>query len=30
MLKDAIQGWLEVGSENEELEADKQLIELSL
>jgi predicted RNase H-like HicB family nuclease len=30
MLKDAIQGWLEVASQQEELEPDKQLIELSL
>ncbi len=30
MLKDAIQGWLEVASQQEELEPDKQLIEISL
>ncbi|MBD1842097.1 type II toxin-antitoxin system HicB family antitoxin [Cyanobacteria bacterium FACHB-63] len=30
MLKDAIQGWLEVASEREELEPEKQLIEFSV
>ncbi|NJR60511.1 MAG: hypothetical protein HC769_17745 [Cyanobacteria bacterium CRU_2_1] len=30
MLIDAIQGWLEVASQQEEFEPDKQLIELSL
>ena len=30
MLKDAVQGWLEVASEENELEPEKQLIELSL
>lgn len=30
MLQDAIQGWLEVASERDELEPEKQLIELSL
>lgn len=30
MLKDAVQGWLEVASQHEDLEPEKQLIELSL
>jgi predicted RNase H-like HicB family nuclease len=30
MLADAIQGWLEVASEREEIEPEKQLVELSL
>ena len=30
MLEDAIQGWLEVASEQEEIEPEKELIELSL
>lgn len=30
MLQDAIQGWLEVASEREELDPEKQLVELSL
>ena len=30
MLKDAIQGWLEVAESKEELEPEKHLIELSL
>ena len=30
MLGDAIQGWLEVASEQEEITPEKQLIELSL
>ena len=30
MLEDAVQGWLEVASEENELEPEKQLIELSL
>jgi hypothetical protein len=30
MLKDAVQGWLEVASQQEEIEPEKQLIELSL
>jgi predicted RNase H-like HicB family nuclease len=30
MLAEAIQGWLEVASEREEIEPEKQLVELSL
>ncbi len=30
MLKDAIQGWLEVASQHEQVEPEQQLIELSL
>jgi predicted RNase H-like HicB family nuclease len=30
MLKDAVQGWLEVASQQNELAPEKQLIELSL
>ena len=30
MLEDAVQGWLEVASEREEIEPEKKLIELSL
>jgi predicted RNase H-like HicB family nuclease len=30
MLEDAVQGWLEVAGQEEEIEADKQSIELSL
>ncbi|MDQ2097787.1 MAG: type II toxin-antitoxin system HicB family antitoxin [Tychonema bourrellyi B0820] len=30
MLEDAVQGWLEVASQQNELAPDKQLIELSL
>lgn len=30
MLEDAIQGWLEVATEIEEIEPEKQLIELTL
>jgi hypothetical protein len=30
MLEDAVQGWLEVASEQQELTPEKQLIELSL
>ncbi len=30
MLKDAIQGWLEVASQQEEIESKKQIIELCL
>jgi predicted RNase H-like HicB family nuclease len=30
MLEDAVQGWLEVAGHKEEIEADKQSIELSL
>ncbi|MGB7414028.1 MAG: type II toxin-antitoxin system HicB family antitoxin [Thermosynechococcaceae cyanobacterium] len=30
MLKDAVEGWLEVASEQENPEPEKQLIELSL
>jgi predicted RNase H-like HicB family nuclease len=30
MLKDAIQGWLEVAGERKEAEPEKQLVEISL
>jgi hypothetical protein len=30
MLEDAIQGWLEVASQKQELEPEKRLIELSV
>jgi hypothetical protein len=30
MLQDAVQGWLEVASQETEIEAEKELIELSL
>ncbi|MBC7972102.1 MAG: type II toxin-antitoxin system HicB family antitoxin [Verrucomicrobia bacterium] len=30
MLEDAVQGWLDVASQQEEVEPEKQLIELSL
>jgi predicted RNase H-like HicB family nuclease len=30
MLEDAVQGWLEVSGEREEVEPEKQLVELSL
>jgi predicted RNase H-like HicB family nuclease len=30
MLKDAIQGWLEVAGERKETEPEKQLVEISL
>ncbi|MGL5834325.1 MAG: type II toxin-antitoxin system HicB family antitoxin [Waterburya sp.] len=30
MLEDAVQGWLEVATEIEEIEPEKQLIELTL
>ncbi len=30
MLQEAIQAWLEVAGENEDLEPEKQLVELSL
>lgn len=30
MLQDAITGWLEVASEQEEIEPEKQVVELSL
>lgn len=30
MLKDAVEGWLEVASQQEEIEPEKQLIDLSL
>jgi hypothetical protein len=30
MLEDAVEGWLEVASQQQELEPEKQLIELSL
>jgi predicted RNase H-like HicB family nuclease len=30
MLQDAVQAWLEVTSENQDLETDKQLVELSI
>jgi hypothetical protein len=30
MLQEAVQAWLEVASENQNLEKDKQLVELSL
>jgi len=30
MLQDAVQGWLEVASQETEIEAEKELVELSL
>jgi predicted RNase H-like HicB family nuclease len=30
MLEDAVQGWLEVASERQEIDPEKQLVELSL
>jgi hypothetical protein len=30
MLRDAVEGWLEVASEQEKPEAEKQIVELSL
>ena len=30
MLEDAVQAWLEVASENQNLDTEKQLVELSL
>ncbi|ACK65525.1 protein of unknown function UPF0150 [Rippkaea orientalis PCC 8801] len=30
MLKDAVEGWLDVASEQEQLETEKQIVELSL
>ena len=30
MLENAVEGWLEVASEQEDIEPEKQLIELSL
>ncbi len=30
MLEDAVQGWLEIATEIEEIEPEKQLIELTL